>query len=128
MADSKMQKMCIEKFGKHRQALRDALACEDYEESGILELTQVREAIVSVEEDVDDHLMDWMLYYIYSRSDTVDRMEYQVLIRLLDDALKQQKKRPESSNHEKVKATQGMVQQVKSDSYSEDRYSSDPQI
>lgn len=81
-----------------------------------------------MDEEVDDHLMDWMLYYIYSRSDTVDRMEYQVLIRMLDDALKQQKKRPESSNHEKVKANQGpkMVEQVKCDSYSEDKYSSDP--
>lgn len=39
VSDSKMQKMCVDKFGKHRQTLREALACEDYEESGILELT-----------------------------------------------------------------------------------------
>ena len=29
--------------------------------------------------------MDWMLYYIYSRSDDVGKMEYRVLIQMLAD-------------------------------------------
>jgi len=51
----------------------------------------VREAIVSVDEDIDDHLMDWMLYYVYSRSEHVDRMEYKVLITMLDEAVKKER-------------------------------------
>lgn len=70
-------------------------------------MTQVREAITSVEEDIDDHLMDWMLYYVYSRSEHVDRMEYKELVSMLEDALKkdraQNKKRPESSTPGKIK-------------------------
>lgn len=104
-----MKKKCIEKFGKHQQTLNDALACEDYEDTGILELTQVREAIISVYEDIDDHLMDWMLYYIYSRSDHVDKMEYKVLIQMLAENKKKErlesaKPRPGSSSADKVKA------------------------
>ncbi len=91
ISESKLQKQAVAKFGKHRQTLNDALACEDYEDTGILELIQVREAIVSVDEDIDDHLMDWMLYYVYSRSDHVDRMEYKVLITMLDEAVQKER-------------------------------------
>jgi hypothetical protein len=93
-------------FGKYRPALKDALASEDYEDSGIIDLTQVREAIVSVLESVGDSLLDWMLYYVYSRSDHIDRMEYKVLVELLDDLIKKNEakpKRPESSSPDKIK-------------------------
>jgi hypothetical protein len=89
--------------------LNDALACEDYEDTGILELTQVREAITSVYENIDEHLMDWMLYYIYSRSDHVDKMEYKLLIQMLEEFMKKErvqsaKPRAESSSSpDKVK-------------------------
>jgi hypothetical protein len=43
--DAKMQAAAVNKFGRLKQTLSDALACEDYEDTGILELTQVREAI-----------------------------------------------------------------------------------
>ncbi len=127
-----MQKKAVEKFGRHRQTLNDALACEDYEDTGILELTQVREAIISVDEDIDDHLMDWMLYYVYSRSEHVDRMEYKVLITMLDEAIKhgaqQAKKRPESSSPDKIKQHNPpkMVNQNEKIVSDEDNYSSDP--
>lgn len=109
VSDLRMKNKCVERFGKSRQTLNDALACEDYEDTGILELTQVREAITSVFEDIDDHLMDWMLYYIYSRSDHVDKMEYKVLIQMLEESKKKEriqsaKQRPESSSPEKIKA------------------------
>ena len=81
----------LEKFSKKRQTLSDALCCEDYEDTGILELSQVREAILSVDEDLDDHILDWMLFYVYSRSEHVDQMEYKVLIQMLDDAIKKEK-------------------------------------
>lgn len=127
-----MQKKAVEKFGRHRQTLNDALACEDYEDTGILELTQVREAIISVDEEIDDHLMDWMLYYVYSRSEHVDRMEYKVLITMLDEAIKhgaqQAKKRPESSGPDKIKQHNPpkMVNQNEKIVSDEDNYSSDP--
>lgn len=97
----------------------------------------MREAITSVEEDIDDHLMDWMLYYIYARSEHVDRMEYKVIITMLEDAMKkehaQNKKRPESSSPDKIKQHNSggpqMVRQAAAASSGsdsdQDRYSSD---
>lgn len=89
--------------------MKDALSSEDYEDTGIIDLSQCREAIASVLEDIDDHLMDWMLYYIYARSEHVDRMEYKVLISMIEEAQKKERlssakqRRPESSNIEKIK-------------------------
>jgi len=53
-----------------------------------------------------------MLYYIFIRSQSADRMEYKTLITMLDEALAakeraqsaQRKNRPESSSPEKIKA------------------------
>jgi hypothetical protein len=120
----------VEKFGRYRQTLSDALACEDYEDTGILELQQVKEAIASVDEDCNEHLMDWMLYYVYSRSEHVEKMEYKVLINMLDEAVKKErvqsaKRRPESSNPEKIKQHNRMPAKKEEE---EDNYSSDPQI
>jgi hypothetical protein len=44
-SDSQMKGEAVKRFGKSQKALRDALACEDYDDNGILELTQVKEAI-----------------------------------------------------------------------------------
>ena len=88
------------------------LQCEDYEEEGILTLSQVREAIVSCDEEVDDKVLDYMLYYVFIRSQSADRMEYKTLIQMIDEHLQarervqsaQRKNRPESSSPEKIKA------------------------
>ena len=128
-----MQKLAVEKFGRYRQTLQDALACEDYEDTGILELSQVKEAIASVDEDCDEHLMDWMLYFVYSRSEHVEKMEYKVLITMLEEAVKKErtqsaKRRPESSNPEKLKQHNQNRQRPVQKTDEVDSYSSDPQI
>ena len=41
-----------------------------------------------MDEDCDEHLLDWMLYYVYSRSEHVERMEYKVLITMLEESSK----------------------------------------
>ncbi len=88
LPDTTMRKRFFETFGRYRPALNDALASEDYEDAGLIDLTQVREAIVSVVEDVADDLVDWMLYQIYSRSESIDRMKYRTIIDVLDEVIK----------------------------------------
>lgn len=67
----------------------------------------MREAIQSLDDDIDHHLLDWMLYYVYSRSEHFDKMEYKVLITMLEEVIKREranpKARPESSSPDKVK-------------------------
>jgi hypothetical protein len=44
--------------------------------------------MVSVVEDVADELVDWMLYQIYSRSESIERMKYRTIIDVLDEVVK----------------------------------------
>ena len=43
---------------------------------------------MGVEEDIDWHVLDYMLWYVYVRSDSVERLEYKVLIQLIEEQSK----------------------------------------
>jgi hypothetical protein len=111
--------MIVDRFGRSKQAFIDNLQCEDYEEEGILDLVQLREAISSFDEDLEETLLDYILYYVFIRSASPDRMEYSVLIKLINDGLEQSKRvqsankknRPESSSPEKLKLRNPDMQQ-----------------
>jgi hypothetical protein len=92
-SEDQMKLKVIEKFGKYKFALSEALQCEDYEQEGILDLTQLQEAILSVDDDLDDHVLDYMLYYVYARNEHADKFEYKVLLSLLDEEIVPQKKK-----------------------------------
>ena len=65
---AKMHQKIVETFNRYRNTLIEALECEDYDTSGILDVTQFHEALTSVVEDLDDDMMDYMLFYVYIRS------------------------------------------------------------
>lgn len=120
-SDSAMLKKVVDKFGRKIQNLTEALSYEDFEDSGILDLQQVREAILSLDEGIDDHVLDWMLYYVYSRSEHVDRMEYKVLIALVEETV-----RSKGHSPGKESGPPAMMGQKPAGSDSEDdNYSSD---
>ena len=106
-----MKKLVVENFGRFRESFIDALRCEDYEEEGLLELDTLQEAINSVYEELEPGVLDYMLYYVLVRSESPNRMQYNLLIELLDNLIGQQsraasaqrKNRPESSSPEKLK-------------------------
>ena len=121
-SDSAMLKKVVDKFGRKIQNLAEALSYEDFEDSGILDLQQVREAILSLDEQIDDHVLDWMVYYVYARSEHVDRMEYKVLIALVQEAVKSKGGSPGKDAGPPV----AMMNQKPAGSESEDdNYSSD---
>lgn len=43
-------------------------------------MEQVREVIVSCDEEVEDKVLDYMLFYVFTRSESAERMEYEKLI------------------------------------------------
>lgn len=106
-----MKKLVVENFGRYRETLLEALRCEDYDEEGILELSQLQEAISTVNEELESAVLDYMLYYVLVRSESAEKMEYKNLINLLDSLIESQgraqsasrKNRPESSSPEKLK-------------------------
>ena len=82
-----MQKLVFENFHQSKEAFKEALQCEDYEEEGILELSQLIEAIISVHEELDRSVLDYMLYYVFLRSQSHDKMQYKYLITLLENII-----------------------------------------
>lgn len=62
-------------------------------------------------EQLEQSVLDYMLYYVMVRSQDADKMEYKTIIRLIDSLLAAQprvqsaskKSRPESSSPEKLK-------------------------
>ena len=63
-----MQSLVVQNFARLRDSLVDALREDDYEEEGLLELSQLEEAISSVNEELDRGVLDYMLYYVLIRS------------------------------------------------------------
>lgn len=106
--ETNMRRLVVQKLGRYRQSLEEYLGCEDYEQEGILDLTQLIEAIRGIEEDLDDHVLDYMLYYVYVRSDSVDKLEYKLLLGMLDEESRKRertasaKQRPESKHGAKM--------------------------
>lgn len=84
-----MQKLVYENFHKSKETFVEALQCEDYEEEGKLELSQLIEAIVTVNEDLEKSVLDYMLYYVIIRSENHDEMQYKHLIDLVETLMKQ---------------------------------------
>ena len=58
----------MQNFARQRDSLVDALHEDDYEEEGLLELSQLQEAISSVNEELDRGVLEYMLYYVLIRS------------------------------------------------------------
>lgn len=138
-----LSKMFVENFGRQRSSLIDEFNDMDFETQGVLKLEEVKYAIVTCDEDVDPKVLDYMIYYVFTRSKSAERMEYNVLIQLIDEHLHQKEKeqsaakrsRPESSSPEKIKARNvgkksstsnssssknGMGNQLELDEYSDD--------
>ena len=79
-----MKKLYVENFGRFRETLSEALRCEDYEEEGLLELSQLQEAISTANEELENSVLDYMLYYVFVRSESAEKMKYKELVTLLD--------------------------------------------
>ena len=101
-------------FAPCRETLRDTLQCEDYDEEGLIPMSAFTEAFETLELDLEQDLLDYLLYVIYSKSESIEKMKYQTLFDLIEGKLLQgqlsvgsdgvSRKRPESSSPEKLKA------------------------
>jgi hypothetical protein len=95
-----------------RDTLKETLELEDYEEDGAIPYTALKEAFVTLELDLGEELLDFILYVLYQKSESLEKLRYPVLFDLLDGKLpglnatssEGGRKRPESSSPEKLKA------------------------
>ena len=58
---------------------------EDYEEDGSIPVSSFRDAFTTLELFSNDpDLLDFVLYIVYQKSESIDKMRYAVLFELID--------------------------------------------
>ena len=109
-----MTKMIQKELIPCRDTLKETLELEDYEEEGAIPVGAFKEAFTTLELFQEDlELLDFVLYVVYQKSESIDKMRYSVLFELIDhgkvpglnaQSSEGARKRPESSSPEKLKA------------------------
>lgn len=72
--EREIQLAIIDRLKSFAGTVADALQCEDYDEEGAIDISQIKEALQSVDEEMDDSMMDYLLYYVFMRSESIDKM------------------------------------------------------
>jgi len=85
----KYNDILIKKFSKCKETLRDTLQCEDYDEEGVVPLTAFQETFETLEINLDKEVLDYLMWVIYSKSESIEKMKYQVLFDLIEGKLVQ---------------------------------------
>ena len=85
VSEEYMKKVVLERFGPNMDLLIESLESEALD--GKLTLQYLYEALMSVDEEVDQSLIDFMLYYVYVRSEDAENLEVKVLVDLLTDTI-----------------------------------------
>lgn len=111
ISERNMQMRVAEKFGNAKSRLSEVLAEEDISNEGFVDLQSLKEAISQEYSSIDDQLMDYLLYCVFIRSESADKMEYKYIMSMLEESLSLKQRassakrtnRPESSSPEKLK-------------------------
>ena len=80
-----MTKMIQKELIPCRDTLKETLELEDYEEEGAIPVSAFKEAFTTLELFQEDlELLDFVLYVVYQKSESIDKMRYSVLFELID--------------------------------------------
>lgn len=72
-----------------KETLKDTLESEDYEDEGFLPMGAIKECFVTLDIDIDDELLDYVLFVIHQKSESIHKMKYSVLFELLEGKITQ---------------------------------------
>lgn len=57
---------------------------EDYDEEGFIPIGAIKEAFVTLDIEIDDDVLDYLLFAVYQKSESTERMKYQVILDLIE--------------------------------------------
>ena len=63
------------------------LAEEDISNEGFIDLQSLKAAINGEYDNIDDQLMDYLLYCVFIRSESADKMQYKFIMNMLEESL-----------------------------------------
>lgn len=56
--------------------MKDTLELEDYEDEGVVPYSVFEEAFSTLDLHVEKELMDYLMYVVYSKSESLEKMKY----------------------------------------------------
>ena len=62
---------------------------EDYEDEGVVPYGAFEEAYETLELNVDKDLKEYLMFMVYQRSESLEKMRYQVLLDIIDGKVMQ---------------------------------------
>ena len=96
--------------------LKDTFESEDYNEDGYLPIEMIKESFETLDLNVDNDLLDYIMFIIYQKSESIEKMNYKAIFDIIEGKLSQlsgnssgdpnstaKRKRPESSSPPKLK-------------------------
>ena len=60
---------------------------EDYEEEGTVPIATIKESFETLELNIEPELLEYILFVIYQKSESIDKMRYTALLDLVDGKL-----------------------------------------
>ena len=85
----KLNDKAVKLFGSCKGTLKETLQLEDYDEEGVLPLSGIKEAFETLDLEVDQELMDYLLYVMYQKSESLERLRYNLIFDLIEGKLVQ---------------------------------------
>jgi hypothetical protein len=74
----------VKLFGPCKGTFKETVMLEDYENEGTVTLAALKEAIETIELVVEEELMDFILYLMYSKSESLSKLKYQPLLDIIE--------------------------------------------
>lgn len=59
-----------------KNTLKDTLMLEDYDEEGTIPIGAMKEAFITLEVDIDEEVLDYLLFVVFSKSESTEKMRY----------------------------------------------------
>jgi len=71
--------------------LKETLSIEDYDDLGYLPLDAFKDAINSLDmKDLTPTMIDYLVFYVFSRSESIEKLKYNVIFEILEGKAKEQ--------------------------------------
>jgi hypothetical protein len=80
----KLNEQAAKTFAKCKETLKDTLQLEDYNDDETVPLSAFKEAFSTLDLKVSDELYDYLIYSIYLKSQSIEKMKYQVLLDIIE--------------------------------------------
>jgi hypothetical protein len=85
----KYNDIIVKLLGTCKNTVRDTLMLEDYDEEGTIPIGAIKESFVTLDIELSEEVLDYLLFVVYQKSESSDKMKYQVILDLIEGKILQ---------------------------------------